>query len=156
MSVIQTDGPQFRLRAALLFKREGQVLLHRLEGDPFWTLPGGRLEPGETAAQAARREMLEELGVEAEIGQLVAVVENFFSYGGQAFQEVCMVFSARLSPDCPILSASGPFQGCEEARPLTFDWFDRASLPALNVRPACLAPVLADHDGQQFMHLVQR
>lgn len=153
MSVIQPEGSQFRLRAALLFEHEGQILLHRLEGDPFWALPGGRVESGETATQAAKREMLEELGIEAEIGQLVAVVENFFAYGGQAFHEICMVFSARLSPDCRLLSSPGPFQGCEGNRPLTFDWFSRARLRELDMRPACLAQGLAS-EGSGFMHLV--
>ncbi|TCK30121.1 ADP-ribose pyrophosphatase YjhB (NUDIX family) [Ancylobacter aquaticus] len=50
--------------------RDGQVLLARRGRAPslgLWTLPGGRVEPGETLAQAAIREVAEEVGVACEI-----------------------------------------------------------------------------------------
>lgn len=46
--------------------RDGKVLLARRGRPPslgLWTLPGGRVEPGETLAEAAAREVMEEVGV---------------------------------------------------------------------------------------------
>ena len=46
--------------------REGKVLLARRGAKPslgLWTLPGGRVEPGETLGEAAAREVMEEVGV---------------------------------------------------------------------------------------------
>lgn len=44
------------------------LLVHRPRYDD-WTIPKGKLEPGETHEQAARREVLEETGVDCELGR---------------------------------------------------------------------------------------
>ena len=43
-----------------------------------WSIPGGRIEPGETAKTAALRELGEETGIEAELVGLVDVVDAIF------------------------------------------------------------------------------
>ena len=56
--------------AAVILRPDGSFLLgRRPEGKPYagyWEFPGGKVEPGETAAQALVRELHEELGIEAE------------------------------------------------------------------------------------------
>ena len=61
----------------LLFSADGIAVIERVRaGTTYYTLPGGQLEDGETTAEAARREAVEELGVQVKIHGLVAVV-NF-------------------------------------------------------------------------------
>ena len=60
------------LVVAALIEADGKLLVcQRRRTDSFglmWEFPGGKLEPGETPAQALARELQEELGVEAKIG----------------------------------------------------------------------------------------
>jgi 8-oxo-dGTP diphosphatase len=63
-----------RMAAGVLFRDEqGRVLLVKPSYKPGWDIPGGYVEPGESPKQAARREVLEELGIEPPIGRLLVV-----------------------------------------------------------------------------------
>jgi len=68
------------------FRGEEVLLVRRaqppLEGS--WSLPGGRIEWGERAVDAALRELMEETGVEADLVGLVDVVDAVLSRRGAA------------------------------------------------------------------------
>jgi 8-oxo-dGTP diphosphatase len=60
--------------ASVIFDGEGRVLLvHHTYGRANWELPGGGSEPGEAPEETARRELLEETGLQAELDHLTGV-----------------------------------------------------------------------------------
>lgn len=64
------------------FRGADEVLLIRRGAPPRlgeWSLPGGRIEPGERAADAALRELREETGAEADLLGLIDVVDGLFA-----------------------------------------------------------------------------
>ena len=63
-------------RAAVILIENDEIALidrHR-SGKHYLVFPGGKIEAGEIAAYAAQRELMEELGLEVEIDQMVAEV----------------------------------------------------------------------------------
>jgi 8-oxo-dGTP diphosphatase len=74
----------------------GRLLLVRRGRPPsagLWSVPGGRVEHGETLAEAVRREVAEETGVAVEAGELVGFVERIDG----ARHQVIFDFRARAS-----------------------------------------------------------
>ena len=53
--------------------QKNEVLLTLREDVPLWCLPGGRVEPNESVAQTAVREVYEETGIQIELTRLVGV-----------------------------------------------------------------------------------
>jgi len=77
-------------------ERDGKILLCKRAIEPrygYWTVPAGFMELGESTAQGAARETLEEACAEVEIGHLFAVVD--VPDAGQ----VHMFFTAKLLSD---------------------------------------------------------
>ncbi|MES1154895.1 MAG: NUDIX hydrolase, partial [Pseudorhodoplanes sp.] len=60
-------NPKATIAASAACFRNGKVLIAKRFKPPLWSLPGGRVEPGETPEQAAIRELFEETGVKAEL-----------------------------------------------------------------------------------------
>lgn len=68
----------FGVRVAAVVERGGRLLLVRHQKpdrDPYWVLPGGRLEPGETIPECAGREVAEETGLDARFSGILYVGE---------------------------------------------------------------------------------
>ena len=64
---------------AIVFDAAGRVLLVERGKPPslgLWSVPGGKLEPRETLAQAVAREVREETGLVVEVGTLACVLER--------------------------------------------------------------------------------
>lgn len=78
--------------AGILFKSAGKVFLVKRGDDGSWAVPGGKLEEGETPEAAARREVLEECGVDYAAPLTPhALIDGYVTYiaeGGEQFEAV--------------------------------------------------------------------
>ena len=107
---------------AALVERGGRVLIaRRRRGGPhggLWEFPGGKREPGESDAGALRRELIEELAVDLEVGEAVWSAPA----GPLEIRFLRCRWGAGLRPR-PL--------GCEQ-----FRWVRREDLPGYRFPPA--------------------
>ena len=85
--------------AALIFDRDGRLLVTRRAVDPDIgkiDLPGGFVDPGETAEQALRRELLEELGISAVTLTYLTSGANEYHFAGMTVFTTDLVFRAEM------------------------------------------------------------
>ena len=93
----------------MLFDEVGSILLirfvvPRVDGDfVFWVLPGGEIEAGETEAEAAVREVKEELGLELQVSGPIYRDSNQFLHQGEMQDNVDFLFRAECRRDEPQL-----------------------------------------------------
>lgn len=74
-AIVEVAGETVRVTGAQTVVRrpDGRVLLQLRPWPPGWELPGGHCDAGETAAECARREAIEETGLALRMGPLVGV-----------------------------------------------------------------------------------
>jgi ADP-ribose pyrophosphatase YjhB (NUDIX family)/rhodanese-related sulfurtransferase len=115
------SGPVPLGASSVITDGDGRVLLvHHTYGELNWEVPGGVLEPRESAEEAAVREVREETGASIEIERLTGVYwePGWGAAGGHHF-----VFRARLAADTPSPTVT------DRAEISEVGWFARDALP---------------------------
>ena len=98
-----------RIARVMVFDEHAAILLVRfvvpkVGGEfVFWALPGGEIEAGETEAEAALRELKEELGLELQLAGPVYRDSNQFLHQGEMQDNVDFLFRAECSREEPRL-----------------------------------------------------
>lgn len=102
-----SDKP-LRVVAAVAVRKGRVLVCRRPAGAPFageWEFPGGKVETGESDEQALRRELMEELGVEADVFRLLE--EHSHDYGDR--RVALYFYSVRIRGEVRAI-------GCEDPR----------------------------------------
>lgn len=97
--------------------QDGKILLTQREDFETWVLPSGRVEEGESLAQAAIREVKEETGIDAELIRLVGV----YSRTGTMYPGYTALFAAR-----PV----GGERTLQRGETIAVEWFPFDEIPA--------------------------
>ena len=130
--VIRRATPSYSVGAMCVVEREdGALLLLRNSYRDGWGLPGGLLRRGEAAHDAARREVVEEVGIDIELLGRPAV------YVDAKARRVDVIFRARPS-------SAGDETGAEAASPEVTEarWFPADELPRMQLESTQALEVL--------------
>ncbi len=134
--------PTTHLLARAVVRDAGHVLLVRADGQSHSFLPGGHVETGEGLEECLRRELREELGVQATVDRYRGVVEHRWRRAGEQQYELNHCFNV----DSPSLHADIAPPPREDY--LTFGWVpaDPDILTEVDLQPAPLRSLLVHNE----------
>ena len=124
----KTEQGRFNYRVCGMIIHEGKILAMHDQRSPYYYLPGGRVQLGETVEEAVLREIREELEIDAKIIRPLWFNQGFFTedVSGEQFHEICIYFLVDIS-HTDLLSRGNQFVLNENNQRHAFEWleFDR-------------------------------
>ena len=122
-------------RAAAVVVRDGHLLVihRRKHGTEYFTLPGGGVEAGESAAQACARELEEEAGLQVVVGKCLLILEN----AGRTEH-----YFAADAPTRDVRLGGEEAQHNSPTNQYTLKWLPLAELAATDLKPAAAKAVI--------------
>jgi A/G-specific adenine glycosylase len=118
--------PHKIIGVAVIWNEQGQILIDRRRPEGLlgglWEFPGGKIELGETVEECIKREILEELGIDIEVGDRLITIEHAYSH----FRVTLTVHHCRHIAGVP-----QPIE-CDEVRWVTLDELDQFPFPKAN------------------------
>ena len=122
------DNEKFNYRVCAVMVGEGKILAMHDDRSPYYFLPGGRVQIGETAENAVIREVREELGITPAIVRPLWLNQAFFTEDVDhlRYHELCVYFLMDIA-GTDLLARGEKFTVKEGYRTHTFEWltFDR-------------------------------
>ncbi|WCL48710.1 NUDIX domain-containing protein [Leptospira sp. GIMC2001] len=116
--------------AGLIQNSKGEILFiqqsKRGKGPGYWLLPGGGVEFGESAEQALKRELLEELGLESIGMEFIAFNESIDPKGERHL--IQLVFLTKVKDSIPVVDS-------REKAITGFGYFSSRDLVGMDIRP---------------------
>jgi 8-oxo-dGTP diphosphatase len=121
--------------AVCVFDNAGRLLTVRKRGTSMFMHPGGKPEAGESAVQAAARELAEEVGIVLDPGELRLMGVWIADAANEAATDI----------EATVFMAPGTWEAHPSAEIAEIRWLDLPALDGVAELPGDLAPLLTDH-----------
>ena len=125
----KTDEGIFNYRVCAIIINDSKLLAMKNDISPYYYLPGGRVELHESADDAIRREMKEELCVDAQIIRPLWLNQNFFIEDtiDEKFHELCIYYLVDVS-NTELVNTTDSFTTRKSKHNEVFYWLSIDSL----------------------------
>ncbi|MBC6480301.1 MAG: 8-oxo-dGTP diphosphatase MutT [Hormoscilla sp. GUM202] len=128
MGDISGSLPHKSIGVAAIWNADGTILIDRRRPSGLlgglWEFPGGKLEAGETFPECIKREILEELAIEIEVGDRLITIDHSY----RDFHVTLNVYHCRHISGVPQTIE------CDEVRWVTLDEIDQFTFPDANLQ----------------------
>lgn len=152
---IDNYSGNFKFRVNGILMHNDEVLVVKMENNPFYCLPGGHVQMGEDSENAVIREIKEETGYDTHINKLISTTENFFvRKNGKKIHELGFYYLLNLDDKEKIKNKEYEMkEDNEENINLHFKWIPIKELENINFRPQELKDKIGNKDID-FQHLI--
>ena len=134
------QGATINIRVAIILKTERGYILE-LNKKGYYFFLGGRIKLGENSLDAAKREVLEETGLEIDNLEFVSILENFWTEAdGHKVQEICFVYKAS-----DIKTIDSKFSLKE---------FTKEEMKNMDIRPEIIKKMIIDDELNSVSHFI--
>ena len=145
----------FNYRVAIVIKNDNKVLIQKDTRAKHITLPGGRCELGESSADTAIREFMEETGIETKSIKGLGMIENFFvsSFNGKKYHEILLIQELKFKNINEYNKNS--INNIEEKKKnfLTYEWLEIDKLKENNFKPEIVIDII---NKNEFIHYINK
>ena len=133
--------PHKNIGVAVIWNNQQQILIDRRRPEGLlgglWEFPGGKIELGETVEECIKREILEELGIEIEVGDRLITIDHAYSH----FRVTLNVHHCRYLTGIP-----QPIES-DEIRWVTLEEIDQFPFPKANSQ--IIAALRQENEGMR-------
>ncbi len=107
----------------VILNHQGEILIGKRTGRhaPYYSIPGGNLDAGETFEEGARREIKEETNLDIENPEVIAVTNNLETYRCEGLHYISIILLAK--------NFSGELKNREPEKCAGWFWANPKSLP---------------------------
>ena len=145
----------FNYRVAIVIKNDSKILIQKDTRAKHITLPGGRCELGESSADTAIREFMEETGIETESIKGLGMIENFFvsSFNEKKYHEILLIQELKFKNLNDY--NKNIFTNIEEKKKdfLTYEWLELNKLKENNFKPEIVIDII---NKNEFIHYINK
>ena len=152
---IKTDNIIFNYCARAIIEQDGKILLICVDDAPYYHLPGGHVEIGETSENAVLREVQEEVGIDVIIEKLALMNEQFYNKKGVNHHSMLLYYLAKPSGQVSTENSIRMEQVGTRMIKNELRWVTREELKKLDVRPQLVKDLIIKNNFDSLRHVIR-
>jgi len=121
--VMSDNNDIVKVGLGVIIEKDGKILIGKRIGShaPYYSIPGGHLEPGETFEQGAMREIKEETNLDINDPQVIAVTNNLETFEKEKIHYISVILLVK--------DFNGVPKVMEPDKNESWQWIDPQALP---------------------------
>lgn len=153
----KAEKEEFHVRACGIIKQKNKFLIMRVNETPYYHIPGGHVEIGETSKETVIRELKEEIGVDVQDANLFAIQENFWVKNSKQCHGIEFYYIIKLQQELEMEDSQITENDKGEEKLLDFKWVTAEELKDIDLRPESIKDILINGEYLKGLkHIVKK